>query len=240
MQAASAKWGLSLWLNIKCGETLSTLSYRQKLIFIQIFKQSLGTSAKSTASVGMNITGAYHELYHKMNVLLSTKVLENFRWICYENYELDPARFFTTPGWSWDAILHKINVDLEFLTHTDVLLMTEKEKSVISVIPHIGIGRWKYFFQGKANSGEVLFYLLETNKATFFPKNVKGKCQISKPIGPQPPCHPFRRPWSYVEKQKQIKNAWRNISQMNRVNTWDTLMRIIYRLANIQFSNKWF
>ena len=159
----------------------------------------------------MNITGAYHELYLKINVLISTKVSENFRWVCYENYELDPARFFTTPGLSWDAILHKINVDLEFLTDTDVLLRTEKEKSVISVIPHIGIGRWKYFFQGKANSGEILFYLLETNKTTFFPKNIIGKCQISKPMGPQPPCHPFWRPWSHAEKQKQIKNTWPSI-----------------------------
>ena len=43
-------------------------------------------------------------------------------------------------------------------------------------------GWQKQLFQAKGGrkNGEILFFLLETKKKTFFGKNVIGKCQISK------------------------------------------------------------
>ena len=35
----------------------------------------------------------YHDLYAKSNTLLLADIFENFRNICYEIYELDPAKF---------------------------------------------------------------------------------------------------------------------------------------------------
>ena len=56
----------------------------------------------------------YHELYNKVDVLLLADVFENFRNICLENYELDPAHYYTAPGLAWDAALKVTGVNLEF------------------------------------------------------------------------------------------------------------------------------
>ena len=44
-----------------------------------------------------------------------------------EIYELDPARFLTAPGLSWQTGLKKNKVKLDFLSDTDLLLMVEKD-----------------------------------------------------------------------------------------------------------------
>ena len=39
----------------------------------------------------------YHDLYLKSSTLFWADVLENFRKICFENYQLDPENSFATP-----------------------------------------------------------------------------------------------------------------------------------------------
>ena len=70
--------------------------------------------------------GEYPDLYLKSDVLLLTDVFEEFRNICMENYSLDPAWYYTSPGLSWDALLKHSKVNLELLTDPDMLLMFEK------------------------------------------------------------------------------------------------------------------
>ena len=41
-------------------------------------------------------------------------------------YELDPARFFSTPGLAWQASLKKTKVKLDLLTNIDLSLNLEK------------------------------------------------------------------------------------------------------------------
>jgi hypothetical protein len=53
--------------------------------------------------------------------------MENFRDISLKTYKLDPARYFTTPGFAWDAILKMTKQKLEFLTDYDKVLFIEKE-----------------------------------------------------------------------------------------------------------------
>ena len=43
-----------------------------------------------------------------------------------ENYELDPAWYYTSPGLSWDAMLKKTKVSLDLLTDYGMLMMFEK------------------------------------------------------------------------------------------------------------------
>ena len=70
--------------------------------------------------------GEYHDLYLKSDVLLLTDVFEEFRNICLENYSLDPAWYYTSPGLFWDALLKHSKVNLELLTDPDKLLLFEK------------------------------------------------------------------------------------------------------------------
>lgn len=70
--------------------------------------------------------GDYHDLYLKSDVLLLAGVFEEFRNVCFENYDLDPAWYFTTPGLAWDAVLKESGVELELMTGIDMLLMIEK------------------------------------------------------------------------------------------------------------------
>lgn len=68
----------------------------------------------------------YHNLYLKSDVILLADVFENFRDVCFENYGLDPAWYYTAPGLAWDAALKKTGVKLELLTDVDMLHMIEK------------------------------------------------------------------------------------------------------------------
>ena len=70
--------------------------------------------------------GEYHDLYVQSNTLLSADVFENFRNMFLEIYELDPAKFISAPGLTWQAALKKTTVKLDLLTDMDMLLMAEK------------------------------------------------------------------------------------------------------------------
>ena len=75
---------------------------------------------------GLKNMGEYHDLYLKSDVLLLADVFEEFRSVCLENYQLDPAWYYTSPGLAWDAALKKTGVRLELLTDPDMLLMFEE------------------------------------------------------------------------------------------------------------------
>ena len=57
---------------------------------------------------------------------LLVDVFENFRNMCIEIYELDPAKSFSVPGLAWQAIFKKTKVKLDLLTDIDLLLTVEK------------------------------------------------------------------------------------------------------------------
>ena len=65
-------------------------------------------------------------MYVQSNTLLLADVFENFRNMCLEIYELDPAKFLSAPGLAWQAALKKTKVKLDLLTDVDMLLTVEK------------------------------------------------------------------------------------------------------------------
>ena len=75
---------------------------------------------------GCKTLGEYHDLYVKTDVALLADVFENFRNLCQEQYGLDPAHYYTSPGLSWDAIFKKTGVELELLTDLEKYLFVER------------------------------------------------------------------------------------------------------------------
>ena len=70
--------------------------------------------------------GEYHNLYLGSDVLLLTDVFENFRKTCMQYCKLDPCHYFTSPGFSWDAMLKMTNIKLELMTDIDMFQFIEK------------------------------------------------------------------------------------------------------------------
>ena len=61
---------------------------------------------------GCRNIGDYHDLYLRTDVFLLADVFENFRRTAISTYKLDPAHYYTLPGYSWDALLKFTRVSL--------------------------------------------------------------------------------------------------------------------------------
>eukprot|EP00732_Lithocolla_globosa_P001283 Lithocolla_globosa_v1_NODE_613_length_3597_cov_230.357506.p1 type:complete len:583 gc:universal NODE_613_length_3597_cov_230.357506:1726-3474(+) len=68
---------------------------------------------------------AYHDLYLKLDV---ADVFENMRIDGIRNYGLDPVKYITLPGYSWDAMLKMTGVNLELLTDMEKYMFFEQAK----------------------------------------------------------------------------------------------------------------
>ena len=86
----------------------------------------------------------YMLLYVKLDSILLCDVFENFRDLCLEYYKLDPAHYFSLPGFGWDAMLKMTGVEIEYMTDMDMYNFIENNiRGGICTISH------KYF---KANN----------------------------------------------------------------------------------------
>ena len=65
-------------------------------------------------------------MYVLSDILLLADVFENFRNMCLEIYELDPARLLTALGLGWQRTLNKTKVRLDFLINIDMFLIIGK------------------------------------------------------------------------------------------------------------------
>ena len=61
----------------------------------------------------MQTTRKQKDLYVQSDTLLLADVFENFRNMCLEVYELDPACFLTAPGLAWQAASKKTKIKLD-------------------------------------------------------------------------------------------------------------------------------
>ena len=70
--------------------------------------------------------GEYHDLYVQKDTLLLADVFKNFRNMCSEIYELNPAKFLSVTGLAWQAALKNTKVKWDLLIDIDMLLTAEK------------------------------------------------------------------------------------------------------------------
>lgn len=70
--------------------------------------------------------GEYVDLYMATDIMLLADVFETFRTSCLHTYGLDPAQYYTLPGYTWDCMLTHTNIELELLTDIDMLMFVER------------------------------------------------------------------------------------------------------------------
>ena len=75
---------------------------------------------------GLQTLGELHDLYLATDVMLLADVFERFRTWEYEQYQLDPAHFYTLPSLSWCAALKKTGVELQILPDIDMALFIDR------------------------------------------------------------------------------------------------------------------
>lgn len=92
----------------------------QKSISNQEYEQYV----KVWNAIGGNL-GNYSDLYLKTDVLALADVIHNFRDLGLKHYELDPVYYYTTPGYSMDAMLKMTKVNLELLSDFRMLQLIE-------------------------------------------------------------------------------------------------------------------
>ena len=133
----------------------------------------------------------YHDLYLKTDVLLLADVFEKFRNVCMDNYQLDPAWYYTSPGLAWDACLKITQVSLELLHDQDMLLMVEKgiRGGVSMITKRHGVANNKYMKTHDKESPSKHIIYLDAN-------NLYGWA-MSKPL----PTHGFR--WMKQEELEE-------------------------------------
>ena len=64
-------------------------------------------------------------MFDQSNILLLADLFENFRNMCLEIYELNPAKFLSATGLAWEIGLKKTKVKLDLLNYINTLLMVE-------------------------------------------------------------------------------------------------------------------
>ena len=75
---------------------------------------------------GMKSMDNYHDHYLKKDVLLLADVFEKFVGTCLKFDGLNPCRYFSSPGLSWDGMLKITGVKLEKTVDINMYLFIEK------------------------------------------------------------------------------------------------------------------
>ena len=139
----------------------------------------------------------YHNIYNVSDVLILADVFENFRDVCSENYGIDPAHHFTSPGLAWDAALKKTKIELELLNDYDMLLMIQKGiRGGISMISN------RYGVANNVYMNEMYDPSKESTYIQYLDANNLYGWAMSKPL----PTHGFE--WM---SESDIEN-WKSIS----------------------------
>ena len=64
----------------------------------------------------INTMKDYHDLYLKVDILKLGFLFETSRKESVNSFELDPAPYLSTPGYSWDVMLSLTDVNLKLIS----------------------------------------------------------------------------------------------------------------------------
>ncbi|XP_031639366.1 uncharacterized protein LOC116351408, partial [Contarinia nasturtii] len=114
------------WQKLEEKSLPSKADFYSKLNESDVSDEDYEFACKVWKEFEMKTLGQYSDLYMKTDILLLADVFENFRETCYENYNLDPAHYYTAPGLSFDAMLKYTKVNIELMTDVDMLMFVER------------------------------------------------------------------------------------------------------------------
>jgi len=109
----------------KYSQEITREQFYDELNMKQISNQEYSQYLKVWNSIPDVNLGKYSDLYLKIDVLALADVLESFRSLCIDAYELDPCYYYTSPGLTWDACLKYTGIELNLLTDYRMLQMIE-------------------------------------------------------------------------------------------------------------------
>ena len=114
------------WEKFEEDRLLQVEKFYSKLNMSGISNDDYSHAKKVWEEFGLKSLGEYHDLYLGTDVILLSNIFEKFRKVCMENYGLDPAHFYTTPGLAWKVCLKKSEITLGLITDPDMLLMFKR------------------------------------------------------------------------------------------------------------------
>ena len=84
------------------------------------------TALNAWEKLGCVTFGDYHDFYLMADVCLLADVFESYRDRSLQTYKLDPARYITAPGMSFDAFLKQTKVWIDLLSDKEMVDLIEK------------------------------------------------------------------------------------------------------------------
>lgn len=107
----------------------------------------------------------YHNIYLVTDVLLLADIFESFRKTCITYYELDPAHYFTAPGFAWDCMLKMTNVNLELFTDIEMYNFIESgmRGGISAISKRLSQANNKYMHNYDPNAESVYIQYWDAN-----------------------------------------------------------------------------
>ena len=111
---------------LKCDKLPPIEDFHSTLYETNITREEYNFALEVWKEFGCKTFKDYVEIYNLIDTLLLADIFENFREICFDNYGIDPACYYTSPGLFWDALLKETGIELELLSDVDMFLFFKR------------------------------------------------------------------------------------------------------------------
>ncbi|CAG9814139.1 unnamed protein product [Phaedon cochleariae] len=107
-------------------ELPSIQNFYNKLNDTNISDDDYAHARKVWESFELKSLGEYSDLYMRTDIPLLADVMENFRASSLKTYGLDPAWYYTMPGYTWDCMLKYTGCKLQIIKDIDMVMFVEQ------------------------------------------------------------------------------------------------------------------
>jgi len=105
----------------------------------------------------------FHNVYVKLDVVLSADCMENLRRVGIEEYGIDPVHCWTLAGYTWHCCLKMTNLELQPITDLNIYHKFENAiKSGVSTVSYrYSKANIKYFVRLQFITAELIHHVFE-------------------------------------------------------------------------------